>query len=389
MIQSVYVGFWILALALFTSNSALSLYHIVMVAPVIYFTLTAKPREFSLSMIALLFMVVVIALSIGVNLEDMRRPLRNFLKIKYFLIGALSVFALRAYFKTPQALERLKWPFRVFLIATSVATISGLIGLWTGYNPLRFAPACSDYRACGLFGMLMTYAYGLSMLLVTLVAYWYHGRDKLYRWIPPWAFGLFLSINLLGLFLTYTRGAYLGFLLALPFIFFKRHKIKSTILLIVIFASGLLVYKFVPLPQDLQNRVYSDTQRIAYYQAAWEGFKEKPLLGYGYRNFEPNVMAIKARHDIGWPKLGGHAHNNFLEHLAATGGLGALAFIAFFVLWAYEMIRRNDVIGEAGLVFVVSCSVSGLFQYTFGDSANVFMIMAIYTLTQVKNYKPI
>lgn len=122
----------------------------------------------------------------------------------------------------------------------------------------------------------------------------------------------------------------------------------------------VLSYLYLPLGQDIQNRGYSDTQRIAYWQTAIKAFEERPVFGYGYRNFEPNVVDIKQRHGIGWENLPGHAHNNFMEHLGSTGGLGLIAFTLFCLFWLWEMFRRKDLMGEISFVFIISFLISGM-----------------------------
>lgn len=382
MLTLVLMSLWVLSLASFTSTSLLALSHIFIALPAFYFLFKGSDRTMSRSMWMLLILSVIILLSVAFN-ADMNRALRNAFKVKYFIFGLLSVFAFREFFKRKDALEKMKWPFRLLLITTAVAAISGLIGLYTGYNPLRFAIASDKTRNSGLFGMLMTYAYGLSLYLVCLISFWYHRRDLLYRWVPaPW-FALALLINLIGLYFTYTRGAYLGLLFTLPLILFKKHTKKSLIVMTVALILGALAFFTVPQVHKQFTRKGSDAKRMAFFQSALVAGKERPLLGYGYRNFEPNVGEIKKRFGFAYPQMNGHAHNNFLEHLASTGVPGALAFLFFTIFWAWEMFKRQDIVGEVGFAFVVSFTISGLFQYTFGDAANVFFIMGVYALTQV------
>lgn len=96
-----------------------------------------------------------------------------------------------------------------------------------------------------------------------------------------------------------------------------------------------------------------------------------------FPNFEPNVTAIKKRHAIERPGIGGHAHNNFLEHLASTGFMGALAFLLFTLVWLWRTYQHQQLL----FPFVVSFIVSGMTQYTFGDGENLFLIMSLFALS--------
>ena len=128
------------------------------------------------------------------------------------------------------------------------------------------------------------------------------------------------------------------------------------------------------------DRMESVRQRISFFHTAWKAFEEKPVLGYGYRNFEPHVVSIKKQHGIALENHGGHAHNNFLEHLASTGFVGAVSFLLFSLLWLVNSYKREDVVGKITFPIVVSFIVSGMFQYTFGDGENMFFIMLLWAL---------
>ena len=47
-----------------------------------------------------------------------------------------------------------------------------------------------------------------------------------------------------------------------------------------------------------EKRAHSNTQRIAFFKAAYLSFIEKPMFGLGYKQFESNVLDIKKRHKI-------------------------------------------------------------------------------------------
>ena len=243
--------------------------------------------------------------------------------------------------------------------------------------------ACHASRACGLFGMYMTYGYGISLFNILVAGLLVFKKDL--KNIVPTPFIIFvLVINIIGMHLSYTRGGVLGFLFALPFFYLKDYKKKF----LSIGLAGLLIlfgaFTFSPKVKDMfMNRQASNTQRLAFYEAAFYAFKEKPILGWGYRNFQPNVTSIKKKYDIAHPNRGGHAHNNLLEHLASTGILGFIAVLGFFVSWMYESYKRNDFIGKISFVFGVSFFTSGLFQYTFGDGENVFMLMGVWVISQI------
>ena len=125
----------------------------------------------------------------------------------------------------------------------------------------------------------------------------------------------------------------------------------------------------------------SNTQRIAFFQAAYESFREHPLFGIGYKQFEFNSLNIKKRHSIEWQNQSGHAHNNFLEHLASLGIFGALSFLMFSIFWFFESIKIRESQRYLTQSFCVCVGISGLTQYTFGDAENSVFIMLVWLLT--------
>jgi O-antigen ligase len=82
----------------------------------------------------------------------------------------------------------------------------------------------------------------------------------------------------------------------------------------------------------LTNPAGSDESRTMQWRAAIDGFKDRPLLGYGLENHN---LAWSAHLDPGIYKIEtdtfDRTHNQFLEILATTGAIGAIAFLA---IWA-------------------------------------------------------
>jgi len=150
---------------------------------------------------------------------------------------------------------------------------------------------------------------------------------------------------------------------------------------------GMAIY-FIPSFNEMflsPSRIYSISKRLSLFKGAFYAFKEHPLLGVGYKNYEPLSKIIQRDHQIE-PVIGGAAHNNFLELLASTGLLGFLVLVFFHYYWFRELWRRTDFIGQIGPPIVVALFISGQSEYTFGDGEILFVIMAFYTLTQV-NFK--
>lgn len=368
----------VLAIGIFTSVSFSALSHILLLISGVYFTakwLRIRDLPVKKSWYGLLAVAIICILSVFSNWSEIDNPIKNIIKVKYFVIALLSFFSF-GYFKR-DFLDHKKTALilRLFLIATTIATISGLIAVYTGFNPIKFKNACHETRACGLYGMYMTYGYGISLFMILMTGILFN-KSFFNRWLPSWLIYSAFSINMIGLFLSYARGAWLGYILAVPFFFFKDNIKKFFTVVGSLALISVIIWLISPSVRNtFTQRMGSNNRRLAFYESSLSVLKDKPLLGYGYRNFEPNVKKIKKKYDIAYPNLGGHAHNNVLEHLASTGIIGAIALIVFFGLWLGEAYQKAWLFS-----FVISFLISGMAQYTFGDGENLFLILSIFSL---------
>lgn len=381
---------YVIVTSVFTSLSVSALHHILIIVPSFYFAYEAlknKTWNLDLSWWALGALLDISILAILSNTDIIANPMAQIFRTKYFFITLLMIFPIRALIKESLTDKHIKIMLWLFLISTSIATLSGLIGLYSGFNPLKMKTACHPERACGLYGMYMTYGYGISLFMIINSGLWLY-RKEIEKWLPSWLITSSLVINFIGLFLSYARGAWIGFVLALPFFFFKKHKKVFSITLFSGLFMAILAVIFVPsVNRMFTDRAESNNQRIKFWKTAVKAFEEKPLLGWGYKNFEPNMKALKIKYAIGDEYLAGHAHNNFFEHLASTGALGFIALALFSFLWLKESYQREDLIARLSFPFVLSFFVSGMVQYTFGDGENMFLILGLFALFHASKEK--
>ena len=385
MMRAIYASLMCLALGLFTSITFLALVHIFIAVPCFYFLSKTNFKEFSRSQWFLLILIIAIILSVFFNQDIAVAGYSPLTKVKYYLIALLSVAPFSFYFKNLEGNsdhdKKIKWLLWAVIGTTTMASISGMSGVFLGYNFLKLKAGFVD-RNGGLAGMLMNYAHNLAffqVILSGLVLY----RDEVKKYLSPKILYSAWIINFLGLFTTYTRGAFLAFLVALPFFFLKKQPKKFVISCVALFILGVGGYKFAG---KSVVRPQSDIERTSQWKAAIAGFKERPVLGLGYLNFEKMSVPLKIKYNIEADYFGGHAHSNYFEMLASTGIIGFLFFMLWQISWFIEMYRRDDLIGKLGVPFIVVFVVSGLTQATFTLGANLFFIMPVYALTQI-NYK--
>jgi O-antigen ligase len=373
---------FVLAISIFTSVTLSALSHVLIGIPGLYFFLKflrERPFKLPLSFLAQLGFALAIISSVLLNLDIIETPTWNIAKVKYQLFALTGVFAYYYTFKNYLTNKHKKVLLYTFFIMTSLATISGIIGLYTGWNPLRMQEACHPTRACGLYGMYMTYGYGISMfLMIVFGLYVRRGKEFKNLNLNSTFLVIIFAINFAGLYLSYSRGAWLAFVFSIPFFFFKENKRRFAM---ASFSTVLLLssaFAFSNKVSDVfTQRSDSNMQRLSFFEAAYYAFSERPVLGLGYRNFEARVTELKKKYKVPFPNFAGHAHNNFLEILATTGFIGAFFFALFCISWLFESYRFHSI----SLPFALNFIISGTVQYTYGDGENLFLILNFWALT--------
>ncbi len=380
-----------LSLFLFTSLSGSALFHILILPPALYWIIQKiknSSLNFSKSSFFLLLFIFT-GICSALFSPATKNLLKSILNHKYYLFGILTIYPLTVFLQENSS-AKIRKLIILFFVSLTIANLSGLIALFTDFNHVGFKKSVESVRAPGLYGQAITYGYGISYACTLLLGFLFLKTPQKLN-IPKKLFYLCLLTSLLGLYFSYSRGALLGFLFSFPFYFINSKKklyaslvvITSTlaILLIVIF-NGTSTNRFLMKAKSDSNMI-----RLSQYQAAFKAFQERPLLGYGLRTFDHEVLRIKKQYHISYQKFSGHAHNNYLQVLAGTGILGFIFFCLFLFYWGREIFQIQSHYRLFFIAFFVNLLVSGLFQNTMTDGENMFFIMFMYSLSQFFNNK--
>ncbi|MBI3468985.1 MAG: O-antigen ligase family protein [Planctomycetes bacterium] len=146
-------------------------------------------------------------------------------------------------------------------------------------------------------------------------------------------------------FLTKTRSGWMGFVVAVPLAIFltsgrsQRRALVVSIMVVALGAGLFLGEKFLS-PDRVEGEAVvarSTNQRLALLQRAVSLFAQKPLMGWGFGQFE---HAARTQGGGGSLALvsneaaeGLTSHNLFLRVVAETGLVGTLLFGAVFWIW--------------------------------------------------------
>lgn len=267
-------------------------------------------------------------------------------------------------------------------LATRALLASGLIS--SIYALAYFAvKAQPGERIKGFMGHAMTQGGLLLLFLCAAVCFVLFLRDR-----TRWLWGAAFVLASAALALTYTRSAWVGFVIALSLVLFlyKPAAVLALPLVVGLFALAA--------PQPMKARAlsifnldnYGNKLRFEYLRAGLKIIGDYPLHGTGPDTVDMVFqdrkygLSSEARRNV-------HLHNNLVQIAAERGIPAALAWLAF-VGWAFASLagtlRDRDpavfTYGAAGAAALLAFFAAGFFEYNFGDSEVIVLLLYLMTL---------
>jgi O-antigen ligase len=234
-------------------------------------------------------------------------------------------------------------------------------------------------RPQGALTHYMTYSGVLMLVISTAAARLIFGsRDRLWP-------ALVMPALVVALALTFTRNAWIGACAAVGLLFVLKDFRLGALLPVILAAL------FVVAPQGLLNRLTStfnaqdpaNQDRFAMIEIGALIVRDHPLTGVG-PNMVPRVYA-DYRPDYAVNEVNPHLHNVPLQ-IAAERGVPAAAvwfwFVGALAVALFRMFRQKQerVLAGAALASVVAMFAAGLFEYNFGDSEFLMLLLVLVTL---------
>lgn len=166
-------------------------------------------------------------------------------------------------------------------------------------------------------------------------------------------------LNLFFLYHTATRGSILGLIVGIVLaaglaLFFGKGLTRkvggaivaatAALLLIFVLARETTFVKESPVLSRFANIGSNDIttgSRFMVWKMSYEGFKERPILGYGQDNF---MYIFAKHHDPGMyaqEPWFDRSHNVFFDWLVAGGALGLASYLALFLVGLFILWRTN------------------------------------------------
>jgi len=262
---------------------------------------------------------------------------------------------------------------RMFIMAIIGGLGMAFYGLLAGWGTNGFiGPKFGDpdFRFFGSIGNpAYVAAYAIFMLFYSAYLLISKYKDKLLSFgaIILW---LLMVVFLVVFFAAATRGAFLGLIASvlafLAYLAFSSRRLRkwfiAAAIVLVVLVSVLIQLKNVsfikasPISRVLDISFTTKTfeDRMTIWKMAIDGFKERPILGWGPENFLQvfdrhfNVKYFKPAEGFGaWFD---RAHNIYLDYLAETGILGLLSYLAIFVAFYYLLFKKTLINADKKLI---------------------------------------
>lgn len=256
--------------------------------------------------------------------------------------------------------KKIKKIIFIILLSATLIGIDGLFQHFFGFDFIRHRKSVEIPPTGSKDVITATFKhyndFGAYLVVVLSLAFIYSFKDKKY-----FIKFLFLTIILFFcLLFTYSRGAWLGFLLSILFasFFLKRRFFIFLVLLFLVF------FIFNPM---LKERFYftfsntGDSGRFSLWKTAFLMIKDNPFLGKGIGTFMDYSHIYNK--ELGYQ----YAHNSYIQIAAETGIFSLLFFILFIFSIIYTnikiFIKNKDV-----LILSISSAIFGYCVHSFFDT---------------------
>jgi len=297
--------------------------------------------------------------------------------------------------------QKKEW-LKLFKITVFVSGLSSLAGVLQKLGIFTFYGTSLPDRISGTLSNPDFFA--PYMVLAIFLGLFVLFSEKEKKWKIIWK--SILVLNCFTLILSGTRGAWIGmgvgaaFLFCLWFFHYSNlgRKKRKMILFIILFSSIFvflitLSYDKIGLEKNLIfQRFYSLfdplkplASRIDVWKIAFEGWKEKPILGWGPESFsfvfDKYFKADYLQH-IPETTYFDYPHNKIMELMEGTGLLGALVYLFVFIIIFYLIFRRSrsqkepnqrsrDVFNLILTAFFISYFIQNLFVF---DTISAYLL---------------
>lgn len=255
-----------------------------------------------------------------------------------------SAFLYFNFIECMNSIKRIKIFLTVFFVSGSLICINGLYQYFVGqdfiYGQICDGRISSSLRHSNDFGAYLVVIIPVLLCSLLLTSHRQKGGDVnnssnsvlfygigMKTWI-----GILLLLSVICLGLTYSRGAWVGFILSLCLLGIRKpKKLWLSWLLVAVFV--FIFYPHMMKERNLRNDIksfFDQSNRLGYWERSSRIIKDYPLLGTGLNTY----ALVEGAYHVGW---GGYPHNSYLQMTAETGLTGISIF-----MWMIIVLLKNS-----------------------------------------------
>ena len=158
--------------------------------------------------------------------------------------------------------------------------------------------------------------------------------------------------------LTYSRGAWIGFVLSLAVIGIVNRKTLIPFALVIIIFLLIFLPRLVEkrLPMHNKQTFYDQNNRLGYWKRASSIIKDYPAFGSGLNTYS----LVSQRYTDGW---GGYPHNSYLQLISETGLVGIFVFLWMLITLFRCSFRAMKKIAVQSQRILLMGSLTGLLGF--------------------------
>lgn len=385
---------------------------LVLVATSIYLILVLRDRSYLPRKNVILWATVIFTAVLGLTTLTSIDPVKSFWSNFERMEGYITILHLLAFYIVSASVLRTRamWAtlFSMSLLVSIAVGIQGFLELSEKegvFGSFRMSGTLGNSSYLGIYALLHSYIAGFFIVSMLKTNKFVEAPGRFI------AYGALALFNLLIMYSTGTRGSFAGFVAGLFVItlliaIFEKNnqlyrKISIWALVVVVGVVALLgSFKNAPFVKnnDLLYRFSSlitfnvsgvlenqGKARTLLWGMAWEGVKERPILGWGQENFS----YVFAQHYD--PKMHGQeqwfdrTHNVFMDWLIAAGFLGLLSYlglfgVALYMLWRNRSSESEWTISERAIItgLLTGYFVHNLFVFDNLSSYIIFFLILAY-----------
>jgi O-antigen ligase len=269
---------------------------------------------------------------------------------------------------------------RMVLIFGAMASSMGLAQYVTsgGFHDL-------EHRITGPTAHVMTLSGLLLPVALMFIVLWIYDTGNLWLILGG-------AVTNLALLITFTRSAWLGWLVGIAVLLILKwpRALAWAVPVAIIAISCAPLPLFSRVISSFDTRQSSNLDRIRMAEAGVEIIKDYPVFGVGPANVK-EVYPLYRKHDAPRFRIP-HLHNNIIQLLAERGVLALLAYLFLQGLFLRECARAwggpATKFAEIGVVVVASLGAAGLFEFNFGDTEVFWVMLDLFVILIVFIERP-